>query len=36
MAHRTASIDGFSDPAAKGVRVRGIRPAATIRSKVQW
>jgi len=36
VAHRTASSVGLSEPAAKGVIVRGISEAATRRSKVQW
>lgn len=28
-AHRTESMTGFSDPAAKGATVKGTRPAAT-------
>ena len=31
-----ASVMGFNDPATKGATVKGMRPAATRRSKVQW
>lgn len=36
VAHRIASIVGFSDPAANGAIVRGMRPAEIKRSNVQW
>lgn len=36
VAQNTASIVGFREPAANGAIVRGIRPAETRRSKVQW
>jgi hypothetical protein len=35
-AQRIESVSGFSDPAAKGAMVKGIRPAETILSKLQW
>lgn len=34
--HSTASMTGFSDPAAKGATLSGTRPSAMARSKVQW
>jgi hypothetical protein len=36
VAQRRASSVGFSEPAAKGATVSGIRDPATRRSKVQW
>jgi hypothetical protein len=35
-AQRIASVIGFKDPAANGAMVRGMRPAETKRSNVQW
>ena len=35
-AQRIESVSGFRDPAAKGAMVKGIRPAETILSKLQW
>jgi len=35
-AQRIASVVGFNDPAANGAIVRGMRPAETKRSNVQW
>lgn len=36
VPHRIASVMGFNDPAANGAIVRGMRPAETRRSNVQW
>jgi hypothetical protein len=35
VPQRIASVIGFSEPAAKGAMVRGMRPAEIRRSKVQ-
>ena len=36
VPQRIASMVGFNDPAANGAIVRGMRPAETRRSNVQW
>ena len=35
-AHRIESVSGFSDPAAKGAMVKGMRPAETILCHCQF